>query len=251
MSIQHLGAMTWREVKEFVHDRVVVMVPLGAVVAHGPHLPLNTKVLIATEMTRRAALKVATKGRDVLVHPPMVYAPALHGAEFPGTVNVESGTYAATLLSVLRQIRGLGPRTACLVTCHVDSAHRDAIYRCLKAAEGAAGMEDLKIVFPDVAREPWVHLMPEEFRRGAAHAGRFETSCVMALQADRVREDVRANLPKVEASLAKAMREGKVGYAACGGPDAYFGDPASANAADGEEYLEALATIVFDALTGK
>ena len=235
MSIQHLGSMTWKDLKEFCHERVIALLPLGAIEAHGPHLPLNTDVVLATEVARRTARKVAAEGRDVLVYPPIVFTPAAGSVEFAGTVDVDPDTYTLYLLSVLSQVHGAGARTACLVTCHTDPSHRTAVARCAKEIASTPGLEDLRIVAPDLKEEPWVNLMPEEFRTGRSHAGHFETSCMLAIQPDKVREEIRAKLPRVVAGP-----DGK--------PQAYVGDPASASSAHGEDYLEALATIFADAV---
>jgi creatinine amidohydrolase len=248
MSIQHLGTMTWRDVKEFVHERVVALVPLGSIVAHGPHLPLNTDVVLSTEMARRAARKIATKGRDVLIYPPMSYAPAGAGASFAGTVNIAGEVFGTVLRSLLAQIGSIGVKTAALVSTHVDPEHLSTVHNSIKAAAGSFGLEDMRIVFPLLMKEPWVSRLPGEFRHGGAHGGQVETSCMMALQADKVREDVRKGLKKIDADLSSAFRDGKKTFEQCGGPQAYFGDPASATAADGEKYLNLLADIVTDAV---
>jgi creatinine amidohydrolase len=248
MSIQHLGTMTWREVKEFIHERVVALIPLGSMVAHGPHLPLNTDVVLSTEMVRRAARRLATKGRDVLIYPPISYSPAGSGASFAGTVNIASEVFGTVLRSLLAQIGAMGIRTAALVSSHVDPEHLLTVHSSIKAAAGSFGLEDMRIVFPMLLKEPWVSRLPEEFRRGGAHGGQVETSCMMALQADKIREDVRKKLAKVDADLTTAFRDGKKTFEQCGGSQAYFGNPAAATAADGEKYLDLLGDIVADAV---
>src|ERR1041384_4631436 len=101
MSIQPLGTMTGREVKEFVHERVVALVPLGSVVAHGPHLPLNTDVVVSSEIARRAARRIATAGRDVILSPPVTYSPSSAGIPFTGTVHIPEEAFGAYLRSLL------------------------------------------------------------------------------------------------------------------------------------------------------
>lgn len=251
MSIQHLGTMTWREVKEFAHERVVALVPLGSIVAHGPHLPLNTDVVISSEIVRRASRKLANAGRDLLVYPPVSYSSSGAGAHFAGTVDIPAEAFGAYLRSLLTQVGGLGLRTVALVTSHVDPDHLLSVHDSIRAAAGSFGLEDLRIVIPLFLKEPWVSRLPEEFRRGGAHGGQFETSCMMALQEDKVREEIRKGLKPVDADLGRALREGKKTYEECGGTQAYFGDPARASAADGEKYLDLLGEIVAEAVLGE
>lgn len=47
--------MTWPEVEALERDRCVPILPLGAIEAHGPHLPLHTDVIIAEAMATAGA----------------------------------------------------------------------------------------------------------------------------------------------------------------------------------------------------
>jgi len=248
MSIQHLGTMTWQEVKQFVHERVVALLPLGSILAHGPHLPLNTDVVLASEMGRRAARKLSTAGKDVLVYPPIAYSPSGSGSAFAGTVHVPGEAFGAYLRSVLSQVGTIGIRTVGLVSAHVDREHLLTLQELIKGASSAFGLSELRIVFPVLFKEPWASRLPAEFHRGGAHGGQVETSCMMALQADKIREDARRRLKKVDVDFPGALRSGKKAFQDFGGPQAYFGDPASASAADGEKYLDLLGDIVADAV---
>lgn len=243
MTVQNLGGMTWREVKAFIHERVVALLPLGSLEAHGPHLPLNTDVVIAVEVARRAARQLSQKGVDLLLWPPVVFTPAAMASKFAGTINLGADTYEAVLRGLLEEIKALGIRTACLVTCHMDPVHLEVVRR---VAGGSIRDGRLKVLFPDVAQEPWRSRMPEEFRGGGFHGGRCETAAMMALQEDKVREEIRRRLARVEANLDEGIRQGKSHYADCGGLQAYFGDPAAASAAEGEQFLDVLAGIVSD-----
>ena len=108
-----------------------------------------------------------------------------------------------------------------------------AIGRAL-AAEGAAVLLAARLT--------------DEFRSGACHAGRYEGSLVLAVRPELVREETRRGLPPNPASLTVAMREGKTTFAAAGGPEAYFGDPAAASREEGEATLAALAALLEEAV---
>ena len=82
----------------------------------------------------------------------------------------------------------------------------------------------------------------------ACHAGRFETSVVLAERPDLVRDGIRAELPANPASLSRAIREGKTSFEAAGGPRAYFGWPADATAEEGRALIDALGGILEQAV---
>ena len=50
-----LGDLPWTEVDALDRDRAVCILPLGAIEAHGPHLPLLTDGIIATAMAEAGA----------------------------------------------------------------------------------------------------------------------------------------------------------------------------------------------------
>ena len=49
---------TWPEIKTAVAQNRVAVLPVGTTEQHGPHLPLVTDVLTATEMSRLAVERV-------------------------------------------------------------------------------------------------------------------------------------------------------------------------------------------------
>ena len=42
MAIRELAELTWEDVRDLDRSRTVAVLPVGAVEAHGPHLPLGT-----------------------------------------------------------------------------------------------------------------------------------------------------------------------------------------------------------------
>src|SRR5262245_25892376 len=95
-----LSEMTWTEVEEAVKERPVALVPVGAVEAHGPHLPVSADTLIATEMAKRGAKKLKERGVPSLILPPVYFTVAEFGADFPGTLSVSPETAVALLRDV-------------------------------------------------------------------------------------------------------------------------------------------------------
>src|SRR5687768_17884371 len=81
---------TWPEIKDAVAQNRVAVLPVGTIEQHGPHLPLVTDVLTATEMSRRAVERLA--GEAVLM-PSVFYAFNEHHLDFPGTISVRGETF--------------------------------------------------------------------------------------------------------------------------------------------------------------
>jgi len=237
--IAHLADMTWKEVAALVSPRLIALWPAGAIEAHGPHLPLATDVIISEEMARRAAKALEGKGRDVILVPSLAFSPAGYAGSFAGTLSLSASTAATQVFELAASLKSHKISKIALVNSHVDPANLAA----LRDACGKGG-----IVFPDITRKPWVLRLPDEFKSGGAHAGFFETALVMAARPELVRESIRKSLPAVVVNLGQKIKEGAKTFHECGGPEAYFGDPASATAADGDRIFDVLAQIVVDAL---
>ncbi|HKY60962.1 MAG TPA: creatininase family protein [Gemmatimonadota bacterium] len=241
---RELASLTWEEARARLSGAVVIL-PVGATEAHGPHLPLGTDVVIAEAMARAAAELLEARGRPAIVLPSLAYSPAGYAAGFAGTISLRPATLTALVLDVARSLGSQGIRALGIANAHLDPEH-------LAALRGAAGERPEAglppIVFPDLTRRPWGSRLTEEFRSGACHAGRFEGSVIMAERPELVREAVRAGLPPNPISLSKAIRAGAATFEEAGGSRAYFGDPAAATPEEGRETVAVLGGILADAV---
>ena len=86
MPVHHLAALSWPAFRELASDRLIAVLPLGAIEAHGPHLPLGTDIVIAEAMANKGAELLHARGFDVVILPALPAAPAPFAAEFAGTV---------------------------------------------------------------------------------------------------------------------------------------------------------------------
>jgi creatinine amidohydrolase len=244
LALRNLAHLTWEEVRDLAGQRAVAILPTGAIEAHGPHLPLGTDVFIAEAMARSAGERLAARGYDVLLLPSLAFTAAGFAAGFAGTVSLAPSTVTASLVDVAAGLSRHGIRLLAVANAHLDPAHR----RSLAAAVAEGAVRGLRIVAPDLAGRPWATRLGDEFRSGACHAGRYETSIVLAVRQDLVREHLRRDLPPNPRSLSEAIREGKSSFEESDGPRAYFGDPAAASADEGWQTIQVLGSILEEAV---
>jgi creatinine amidohydrolase len=245
MPVHELAQLTWEEVRALDRAHTVAILPVGAIEAHGPHLPLDTDVVIATAMARAGARKLAERGGVVLVLPALAYTAASFGSAFHGTLSISAITVTALIVDVARSLSDQGFRLLALANVHLDPEHLTALREAVKLAQAD---RLLPIVFPDLTRKPWGTRLGDEFKSGACHAGQFETSIVLCERADAVRDEVRQSLAPNPQSLSQAIKAGKRTFDAAGGPRAYFGDPAAATAEEGARLIDALGSILEEAV---
>lgn len=246
MSVRELADLTWEEVRDLDRARTIAILPVGATEAHGPHLPLSTDVVIAHAMARAGAERLDELGYPAVILPALAYTAAPFAAGFNGTVSVSATTVVALVLDIARELQRQEFAALVLANAHLDPAHLDALEQAVVRAREECR---LPVVHPNLVRRANAERLTEEFRSGACHAGRYESSIVMAERPDLVRNDVRSGLPPVPASLSTAIREGRRTFEEAGGTRAYFGWPADASADEGRATIATLGAILADAVT--
>jgi len=210
-----LGRATWPQVEATGGDTVLA-VPLGSLEQHGPHLPLDTDTRIAVAVASGAASRVAS----LAVAPPVAYGASGEHAGFPGTLLVGHDVLAALLVELVRSARDSFAGVV-LVSAHGgnETALSAVSARC--AAEG----DDVVV---------WRAASPG----GDAHAGRTETSIMLAIDPAAVHPELAAPgcTEPIERLLPRLRAEGVRPVSSSG----VLGDPTAASAEEGRALLDAL-----------
>lgn len=215
----------------------VALVPVGSVEPHGPHLPLTTDVIISEAACREAAPRLAARGLAPLIAPAVSYGVTDCAAGFAGAVSIPPAALTAYLRAIVDALLAGGIRHVCLVNDHLEPAQD----RAVRAA--VDGLGDRASVACPLTRR-WARTLSAEFKSGACHAGRYETSLVLAAEPGLVDDAARAALPEVPISLSERLGAGVDTFAAMGLQRAYAGAPAAATAEEGRALLAALAAMV-------
>ena len=209
-----LAEMRWPEIDS--GPRQLLVVPVGSLEQHGPHLPLDTDTRIAVAVARRACQRRA----GAALAPALPVGASGEHAAFPGTLSIGAEALAACLIELGRHV----------------SLH----WRALLLANGHGGnAAAVEAAVTRLRYEGRVCLAWHALRPGAdAHAGRSETSVMLALAPGSVRLDAaeRGDVRPLEEILPLLREQGVRAVSANG----VLGDPAGASAAEGERLLARL-----------
>jgi creatinine amidohydrolase len=212
----------WRE------GHGTVILPVGSVEEHGPHLPLGTDTFHALEVARRIAQQ-----RSVVVAPPLYYGLCRSTRQHPGTVSISGDTIRALVTELGREFHRQGAGGLLIMTGHAGGTHVAAL---VEAGETLlAELPDLKVAVVnllELLREV-VAARPELVRtKGDSHAGEVETALMLAAYPHLVKGTAPAEYPSFPKYL---LVRDKLHH----WPGGVWGDPGAASAAQGEKILQA------------
>lgn len=194
----------------------LVLVPVGSVEQHGPHLPLDTDTVIAEAVARGVAEQLP----GTWVAPALSYGSSGEHQSFPGTASIGTEALAHVVVELVRSLRTWADRVV-LVNAHGGNL------AALDASDEVA----------------WVPCRTESVD---LHAGLTETSLMLHLRPESVRlELAEAGNTQPLSEILPAMVAGGI---AAVSPNGVLGDPAGASAAEGERVLKAMVADVLERL---
>jgi len=226
------------DVERLVTDRSIIVQPLGAVEQHGPHLPLNTDLVIADRVASAAVDQVGAE-LDVWLLPPLAYTKSNEHAWSPGTIWLSATTLLAVLDDIARCVATTGVRKLVFFNGHGgNSALVNVANREIRLTHGLMTF----LAHPGVPPDQGGSSAAGELGMGV-HGGADETSMMLHLAPELVEMELATrNVPEELAANEHVRFGGPVGFGWLSddfGPDGHIGDPTSASAARGAEIVDA------------
>jgi creatinine amidohydrolase len=219
----NLGELAYPDVPE----GAVHLLPLGATEPHGPHAPISTDTVISVAICERAAERLAGE-IPVLVLPAMPYGVTRYGSAFPGAVSIAEDTLRSLVTEIAESV---GPLV--LVNSHFEP-------------EQVETLRSTGLPLLDLTRRSNAERLTEEFRSGSCHAGRYETSLVLADRPELVHADRMRDLEERHVDMPAAISAGQTDFLAMGMTQAYSGSPAESSAEEGRETFETLTDMLVE-----
>jgi len=178
---RYLAHLTTPEVAALDKGEGVVVLPIGAVEQHGPHLPTLTDTLIVTGLLDATLAQLPADVRAWAL-PPLHYGKSTEHLAFPGTVSLSAATLLAVLHDIGASVQRAGFRRLAFLNGHGGNmALLDVAARDIRAATGLLCF----CLHPAAFTDPPFDITPAEHQYGL-HAGEVETALVLALAPELV-----------------------------------------------------------------
>jgi creatinine amidohydrolase len=205
----------------------LLILPLGSLEQHGPHLPMGTDAVIAGEVARRVHELRPGAG----LAPTLPYGASGEHADFPGTLSLGTEALARVVVELVRDASRFWPG---VLVVNGHGGNLDALTSARRVCEHEGRLIEV------------VHL---GLAGMDAHAGHAETSMMLALAPAQVRQELAVAGPTQPVSELGGQLS-RLGVRAVS-PSGVLGDPRGASAVDGDALLAGLtekAARAYDAL---
>ena len=228
-------------------ERAVVVLPVGSIEVHGPHLPLGLDALVV----HRVAVEAARRSPPALVLPPLYYAYVPENRHYPGTISLSGATFLKLLEEICDEIHRNGFKKILILNGHGGNTAALSLFVREMQEKG-------KRYLLYVWAEPWYGLWEtiQEIKETepVGHACEIETSLALYLfpqlcKLERVKGPAKLG-PQQVVEGVKTMADW-----ICYAIEGYVGDPRAATPEKGrrlfEEWVNRLAKVLDDIRSDK
>jgi creatinine amidohydrolase len=235
------------ELRERAMSDALVILPVGSIEQHGPHLPVEVDSMLGETVALHTAKNLAP-GAPVVVLPMLWTGLSEHHMSFGGTITLDVPTFVAVIEGICKSIVRHGFRRIALLNGH--GGNDNALRVCADELAPRLGVPIVHMTYWHAAAEPIAALL--ETQTSLRHACEAETSMMMALRPELVAEDriplvARANRTP---ELREVVGDGVYRWRSLGSMSAagVIGNPAAATRAKGERLIEAIAKALAEKL---
>ncbi|WP_270935227.1 creatininase family protein [Falsiroseomonas oryzae] len=227
--------LTAAEIQARAGVATVVLIPVASIEQHGPHLATGTDMWLASAVAERTARRLQAAGTPALVTPCIWSGLAEHHMPFGGTLTLDEATFGAAVGGIARSVARHGFRRIALVNGHGGNVEAIATAAIVLTRE--LGVPVVGVTYWNANADTFGAIL--ETQKNVMHACEAETSMVMAVHPDCVREaNIARAVPKRFAPPAPPGFKRHRGFVELT-DTGVMGDPRAASAEKGERLLEA------------
>jgi len=216
-----LEEISMKEFEKKVKKTKTVIIPVGSLEAHGPHLPLGTDTIEVYEIAKTAARLV-----DVFVAPPLFYGICRSTSKHPGTVGTRGNTLRNLIRDIVKSLHSNNLKNFIIISGHASSVHLAALQEVGESMleEMPSDVNIAVVSAYALAQQAASNICETD---NDSHAGEIETSLILYLKPHLVKGRGKKEYPHFPHPL---LTRNKRKY----WKNAVWGDPHKASAKKGE-----------------
>ena len=173
------GDQRWPQLQAAIESNALVILPIGQMEEHGPHLPVSTDATIADAVGLRLAEKLTEEGIRTLVLPAVWTGYSSKDmTHWPGTMRIRPQVFMDLVFDVCSSLIEMGFGKLMLLTCH---GHHTGALRVVTRQIADAHDVYMALVSPGSLAAERFQEIRKSGRGGSIHAGEYETSLMLHL----------------------------------------------------------------------
>ncbi|MCP8323286.1 MAG: creatininase family protein [Candidatus Methylarchaceae archaeon HK02M2] len=195
-----LPNLTWQEVDKLRNRTEKVLIPIGSLEQHGPHLPLSTDTIIAFEVAKRVAERL-----DIALISPINFGFSVEHLGFPGTISLEPLTLIAILEDMCSSLSENGFRKIFIINGHCGN--RAIIEGAIQFIKNELNISIYSFTILNMVENVFSKIRESKIG-DIGHADEIETSLMLTICPEKVRIDKYVDeSPKLQPHLSFETRD--------------------------------------------
>ncbi|MEX2574572.1 MAG: creatininase family protein [Balneolaceae bacterium] len=176
--------LSWPQIKDLAERDAMVIIPVGSIEQHGPHLPVSTDSICTSEVSRRVGERMNSRGHAVVVAPRVWTGVSPHHMLFPGTISFDYDLFSSILKQVCFCLQEHGFSRIVFMNGHGGNVNPLRVL--LMDINRQLGRPAFLTTYWSAARGEISDILDTD--SGIGHSAEAETSLLLALRPDLVRQ---------------------------------------------------------------
>ena len=232
--MKKLAEMTWKEAETELKRKKVIL-PLGAVEAHGYHLPLGTDNCIGQEIAEIVAERL-----DALLLPPISYGQVWSLRNFPGSISFSDQTLISIIDDLAKSLNRHGVELLIIINAHFGN--KTAIKKAERLVKEKYDIKILRFTHPGLQELEKQYIETKRIHPNYLHAEEIETSMMLKINSNLVdmkkAEADKPEIPEYFGSYSVPWDQITA--------KAVLGDPTQATKEKGKKLIQGLAVRIVE-----
>lgn len=136
-----MADMTWQEIEQAMNSNAVVLLPLGVIEEHGPHIACGADMYQGYLQCLLVKSELDKIGVPAVIAPPFYWGVNHSTRNFPGSFDIKPETMKALINDILQNLQCWGFKEVYAINLHGEWGHNQAILECAKEARQSLGID--------------------------------------------------------------------------------------------------------------